>query len=210
MKISILMPTFNRPEFIRQAVDAALAQTTEIELIVKDGGESIYHLLPKDDRIIYIHSKDRGITHAMNTAMKTATGEVMCWANDDDLLLPNATEVVEREIGEAEWLYGKALTTDSVIMGGEWNYNRLLRENYIPQPAVFWKREAYELIGEMDEKNDLVSDYDYWIRLGQFGKPKVINDILATYTIHPGQITATRQFDQEIQANRVRDKAMGL
>lgn len=72
--ISVLMPTFNRPNFIRGAVEAILAQDyPDFEIIVKDGGESIEHLLPSDPRVKYIWNKDRGITDAMNQAMKAAS-----------------------------------------------------------------------------------------------------------------------------------------
>ena len=153
MKISVLIPTFNRPQFIRGAIDAILAQDySDFEIIVKDGGESIEHLLPKDDRIKYIWNKDRGITDAMNQAMKVSTGDIFVWANDDDRITSGTFQYVIDNIGDAKWAYGYIRMTngkDEIRWGEPWNYERLKKNNIVPQPSVYWTREAYEEVGEM-------------------------------------------------------------
>ena len=43
MKISALIPTFNRPQFIVNAIKAILDQDyDDFEIIIKDGGEPIH------------------------------------------------------------------------------------------------------------------------------------------------------------------------
>lgn len=207
MRISILVPTFNRPDFIVKAVEAVLNQDyQDFEIIIKDGGEPIGHLLPKDDRIKYIWNKDRGITDAMNQAMKAATGDVFVWANDDDRISEGTLKFVSKNLGKYKWGYGyiEMVKGDAgMLWGEEWDYSKLLRGNFVPQPSVYWTREAYEAVGEMDETNDLVSDYEYWLRLGSKYKPVFWNRIMAYYTIHPEQITQKIGDEQMRQARNV-------
>lgn len=206
MKISILMPTFNRPEFISNAINAILEQDyDDWELIIKDGGKPVFDLIPDDKRIIYIHGKDRGITDAMNTAMKIASGDVFNWANDDDRISAGTLQFVAENIKDYKWMYGRIFMGNSPY-GEAWNYERLKRGNIVPQPAVFWTREAIEKVGMFDESEDLVSDYEYWLRLGKYFTPLFVDRIMAYYTVHPGQITSRIQAEQLAQAARIRQK----
>lgn len=211
MKISVLIPTYNRPQFIRGAIDAILSQDGDFEIIVKDGGDSIEHLLPKDDRIKYIWNKDRGITDAMNQAMRVATGDVFVWANDDDRISEDTFKFVKQNLRK-KWGYGLIRMTngkESMLWGEPWNYEKLKRGNFVPQPSVYWTREAYEAVGEMSEENDLVSDYEYWLRLGSKFEPDFWNRIMADYTIHSDQITQKITGEQLRQAENVK-KLYGL
>lgn len=210
MKISALIPTFNRPQFIFNAVEAILNQDyKDFEIIIKDGGEPIKHLLPKDDRIKYIWNKDRGITDAMNQAMRAATGDVFVWANDDDRIAPGTFKFVSKNLKDNKWGYGfiKMINGDAgIIWGDRWNYNKLFSGNFVPQPSVYWTREAYNEVGDMDETYDLVSDYDYWFRLGRKYEPVFWDRIMAYYTLHPDQITQKIREEQSRQANEIRKK----
>lgn len=209
MKISVLIPTFNRPQFIRGAVDAILEQEGDFEIIIKDGGESIEHLLPKDPRIKYIWNKDRGITDAMNQAMKVAKGDIFVWANDDDRITPGTFKYVLENIGDAKWAYGYIKMTngkDEMRWGEEWDYKKLKQNNIVPQPSVYWTREAYEEVGEMCEEQDLTSDYEYWLRLGSKYEPKFFDRIMADYTIHKDQITQKIMGEQLKQAGETKKK----
>ena len=84
--VSCLMPTYNRPDFIRAAVSSFLAQTWEPkELIVLDDGPSIENLLPQDDRIRYSRAPKKLITgDKRNRACALAAGEILCHFDDDD------------------------------------------------------------------------------------------------------------------------------
>lgn len=208
--ISVLIPTYNRPQFIRGAVDAILSQDySDFEIIVKDGGESIEHLLPTDPRIRYIHNKDRGITDAMNQAMKAAKGDIFVWANDDDRITPGTFRYVVENIGDAKWAYGYIWMTngvDGIKWGKPWDYEALKQNNIVPQPSVYWTREAYEEVGEMCEEQDLTSDYEYWLRLGSKFEPRFFDRIMANYTIHKDQITQKIMGEQLRQANETKKK----
>lgn len=206
MKFSIIMPTYNRPKYIREAVDSILSQGVDLELIIMDGGESIKHLLPEDDRIKYFNQKDKGITDAMNNGLKIATGDILSWANDDDMLVPGILKEVEEEMKDCQWLYGKISLTSGGELGERWDKERMWKVNIVPQPSVYWSRYAFNEIGLMDEENDLASDYAYWLKLGTLYNPKFLDKIMAIYRVHDDQITSKIPTEQLAQAERVRNK----
>jgi glycosyltransferase involved in cell wall biosynthesis len=215
MKFSILMPTFRRKSYLRDAVIGLKSQVyQEWELVIKEGGNGEGHsvisdLISEDNRILYIHSKDKGITDAMNQAMRVATGDIFMWANDDDILLPETLKTVSENIGGYPWGYGKIKMTRNGQFAGEMgypvNYDQMKDGNKIPQPAVFWTREAYRAIGGMSEDQDLVSDYEYWCRLlKNFPDYKFIDSYLAEYRLHADQITTKIVSEQLRQANIIK------
>jgi len=208
IRFSILMPTFNRPTFLRKAVEAIIAQTyTDWELIVKEGGDKdVFKALEGLDlsKVTLIFNKDNGITDAMNQMLHFGSGDYFIWANDDDLLLPNALEIIANNVSGYEWGFAKIKTTEGSIHGCPCDIEGLKKGNLICQPTVFWSRNAFHIIGDMNEDFDLVSDYEYWIRLMKEFSPIFIDEVIATYTIHPQQTTKTQSALQDRQASIVR------
>jgi hypothetical protein len=96
--VSCLMPTYNRPRFVRRAVRLFLAQDhPDRELIViDDGPEPVGDLLPaNDDRIRYIRLGERATIGAKrNIAGETARGDIVMQWDDDDWYGP--TRITEQ------------------------------------------------------------------------------------------------------------------
>lgn len=213
MKFSVIMPSFNRADRIFQSVESVLNQAyTDWELIIKEGGKGegfdvIKHLL-YDKRIKYFYSQDRGISEAVNIAMREARGDIFIWCNDDDLLLPNALKTITDKIGEYKWGYGKIRMMKNGVRVREMGYpveiHQLKSGNVIPQPAVFWTRETFEKIGYMNESMQYSQDFEYWVRLmKEYPKYCFIDEILAEYTLHDGQILNKLKDKQLIEAEKV-------
>lgn len=205
-KFSILCPTQLSRKYILESIESVREQSyPNWELIIKaDESTADLSLLQGLDlkNITIILNKDSGITDAMNQMMRFSTGDVMMWMNDDDKLLPHTLQTVSESIGEFEWGFGEMLT-DRGVMGRDCNLVDLRAGNCICQPTVFWTREAYKYVGEMSTKHDLVSDYEYWIRLMRAFTPKFINKPIAYYRFHPDQITSKMTSEQLRQAREV-------
>lgn len=214
------MPTFNRREFIRSAIDAILEQDyQDWELIIQNGGESVADLMPDDTRIHLFEEKDNGITDAMNRAMKKATGDLFVWANDDDQITRGSFSYIVKNL-KKEWCYGYILMsgmgsqhtwgTDMKAFGEPSHaLDALKQNNFVPQPSVYWTRHAYEVVGEMDEEHDLTSDYAYWIKLWSNFEPQFMDRIMAKYSIHPDSITVKNTAEQMAQARKTSEKYGG-
>ena len=93
--LSIIIPTYNRPQLLARAVESALAQTIEnFEVIVVDDCSTIWNDLPENPRLRVIKlSENKGGAAARNIGVKAAKGCWITFLDDDDCLLPQMAEV---------------------------------------------------------------------------------------------------------------------
>ncbi|TVP59428.1 MAG: glycosyltransferase family 2 protein [Nodularia sp. (in: Bacteria)] len=93
--LSIIIPTYNRPQLLPRAVKSALAQTLEdIEVIVVDDASNQPVNLPAHPQLKIIRlSKNGGTAAARNIGAKTARGRWITYLDDDDELLPHMAQV---------------------------------------------------------------------------------------------------------------------
>lgn len=163
---------------------SVLAQTgTEVEYIVIDGGStdgSVATIERYASQLAYWTSeRDDGQSEALNKGLRRATGDIVGWLCSDDVLLPGAlSRVVEifRQHPDVDAVYGNAVLID--VAG---NVLRPKREidfhpwllvgdhNYIPQPAMFWRRRVHERLGYLREDLHYTMDLELWLRFGKHG-----------------------------------------
>lgn len=98
-KVSIIIPTYNVSEYLRECLDSVVKQTLkEIEIIcVNDGStddslEIIKEYAAKDDRIVIIDGPNGGYGKAMNKGLDRATGEYVGIVEPDDYIALNMYE----------------------------------------------------------------------------------------------------------------------
>ena len=93
--ISVIVPTFNRPAMLKDALASIAAQTYKpIEIIVvNDAGvdvECVVSRLGFEQRIIYLrHDTNKGLPAARNTGLKVASGDYIAYLDDDDVYYPD-------------------------------------------------------------------------------------------------------------------------
>lgn len=95
--VSVIIPTYNRADYIAQAIHSVLDQTyTNFEIIVVDDGstDDTQHLLETfTDNIRCLTTEKRGPAHARNVGMKSANGKYIAFLDSDDLYLPGKLEL---------------------------------------------------------------------------------------------------------------------
>ena len=92
-KISVILPAYNRPDYLDDAVGSILAQSIQdIELIIVNDGStnpkvlSFLELAPAlDERIRVYHQENQGPASARNTAIQKAQGKYIALNDDDDI-----------------------------------------------------------------------------------------------------------------------------
>jgi len=96
-KVSIIIPVYNGENYLREAIESALAQTYKnIEvLVVNDGStdktEEI--ALSYDDTIRYFKKENGGVATALNLGIKKMKGEYFSWLSHDDLYYPDKIKI---------------------------------------------------------------------------------------------------------------------
>ena len=96
-KISVIVPVYNVEHYVGPCLDSLLAQTySNLEILVVDDGSTDHSGIicdkyaEKDSRIRVVHQVNGGAANAKNTALRLATGELLAFADSDDLVEPDA------------------------------------------------------------------------------------------------------------------------
>jgi glycosyltransferase involved in cell wall biosynthesis len=201
--VSIITPSLNQGRFLRRTVESVLSQSyPHIEYLVLDGGstdESLAVLKSFGDRLAWVSEPDGGQAQALNKGFARARGDIRAYLNSDDVLAPAAVErMVEHFLAhaEADLVYGRANYVDETgrVLGAyrtaPYSTRRLVEDNCLCQPAVFWRARLARWVGPFDERLHCCMDYDYWLRAARAGaRFHYVDDLLACSRLHPAAKT---------------------
>jgi len=208
-KVSVIIPTYNRANYLRSAIQSVLNQTfKDLEIIVVDDASTdntrqVVHEIV-DDRIHYIaHKKNRGGARAKNTGIKNSEGEFIAFLDDDDLWIPTK---LEKQLGllnmnpEISVVYTGAWDIDKDGKVGRPLENPSLRGNIYPiilkknyvvcDSGALVKKECFDVTGLFDENLPCNQDWDLWIRMAKHFQFDYINETLVLYRIHERRISS--------------------
>ena len=99
--LSIIIPVYNKAEYLASCVDSILKQTfTDFELILVDDGSTdgsgawCDHYARSDQRVVVIHQVNQGVSAARNSGLNAAKGSYIGFADGDDQLEPDMYELL--------------------------------------------------------------------------------------------------------------------
>jgi len=179
-KVSIVTPSYNQAEFIEETIRSVLLQNyPDIEYIVIDGGStdgSVDIIRKYEPWLSYWTSEpDRGQSHAINKGWRRSNGDVVAWLNSDDLYEASAIhKIVEffQSNDDVDMVYGDCLVIDEKgrLEGSspsmEFSLEALVcNQWFISQPATFLRRRVLDEVGLINEKLNLVMDWEFWLRI---------------------------------------------
>ncbi len=182
MFFSVIIPTYNRRDFLKKAVDSVLNQTfKDFELIIVDDGsqdntkELVYSY--QDDRIIYIYQENKGPSGARNTGIKKAKAEWLCFLDSDDWWDKKKLEITYKYIKENPtykifhteeiWFRrGKFLNQKKIHKKyGGYIFDKCLGLCRVSISTVCIHKSIFEDVGLFDEELPCCEDYDFWLRV---------------------------------------------
>jgi glycosyltransferase involved in cell wall biosynthesis len=193
--VSVIIPTFNRRNWIGECLDSVLGQTYEhIEIIVIDdcSTDGTVEWLRTQDRfrgvIVHQQESNGGASVARNTAIKMAKGDLIVFIDSDDMLRPNHIETAVRHFEKDPHLglfccdSTMIDSTGNTILGSKtWhqtlseNKNITIESGYRPLRDVFsysncfpgftLRREVFEELGGFDQSIFPADDYDLALRV---------------------------------------------
>lgn len=193
IKVSVIIPTHNRPELLKKAVVSVLNQTyQDIEIIVIDDGlEKRADRIIKefnDSRIKYIqHQEEKGGSAARNTGIRVASGEFIAFLDDDDEWLPGKLAVQMAEFTNTPHdvgfcfsavtnVYSKEQKNTKVPSGmGDYFDLALRRGKTFLNVTLIIKKHVFDDIGLFDETLPSHQEADLIIRIAKKYKGIGIN-----------------------------------
>ncbi|MEM7537655.1 MAG: glycosyltransferase family 2 protein [Chloroflexota bacterium] len=198
--ISIVTPSYNQGQFIRETIESVLGQSYDrLEYFVMDGGStddtvSILKEYESDPRFHWVSEKDNGQSDAINKAWRQSQGDVVAWLNSDDTYCEDALQRVADAFAhhpDAIGVYGECMYTDAEgvpwreTFQGEVTRQAVLNLScYIDQPTVFVKLDRAKAAGMVDESFHHQMDYELWLRVGFPNDFVYIPAFLATWRAH--------------------------
>ncbi len=121
MKITVCIPTYNRPDLLKEAIESCLMQSyPPYEIIIGDDSKNDdslklvdSYILNNNVKIVYQkNAPSLGQLANVNDLMKKASGDKFVLLHDDDLLLPDALESMKQvfdEFPDVQVVYGKQI-----------------------------------------------------------------------------------------------------
>jgi hypothetical protein len=218
MTVTVVIPTFERPLFLKGAIETAFGQTyQDIQVIVVDDGsseqyaEEIVAEFPDTVRCIR-HEKNKGLSAARNTGVRKSNGKYIAFLDDDDRWhrqkIARQVEALERKkaAGLATCLVA-AVTPDNELVHCERSApsgdcsDSVLVGNQIGTPSrVVVRREAFESVNGFDESLPTKQDWDLYIRLCQEWNVAAVQDHLCFRTVHESMSSSPTALKRDKQA----------
>ncbi|HSI08095.1 MAG: glycosyltransferase family 2 protein [Rariglobus sp.] len=204
--ISVIMPAYNRQNYIAEAIGSILAQTAgRHEIIVIDDGstDNTAAVARACDPSVTCHSQpNQGIGAALNHGLRHATGEWLAFLDSDDLWAPQKTAVQLAYFDahpENDLLFGHydEFVSPEIPSGTLSTGNREtgVRPGCL-YVALMIRRETFMRVGTFSENIVLGHLLDWLARARALGlKEAMLPDVVFHRRIHPGNTTLTRRAD---------------
>lgn len=192
--VTVIVPTFNRANYINECIDSLLAQTAPaLEVIVVDDGsddDTAARLKVYGDRVRYVSKSNGGKPSAVNTGLALARGEWIWIFDDDDVALPDAIEQRLATLAEhpdagfvfSSHHFGRDGADQRIERGPLYtppNYPdsefflEVMRGCFFHLNSALVRRDFYELLGGLDVMLLSSEDYDFQIRLARVAQPAI-------------------------------------
>ena len=212
--ISIITVVKDKAEFIEETIESIKNQKYDnIQYIVIDGlsTDGSLDIIKKNINYIdyAVSEKDLGNYDAINKGLSLCTGDLIGIVNADDILLPDATEILIKYYNvypEKDFFFGSVKKHWGTLIG---YYPKKIRYSWFfytsHSTGFFIKKKAAELNGKYSLKYQYSSDFDYFYRLIVHNKCKGMatkkDEVFGIF--RPGGISATldkeKHFFEKIQ-----------
>jgi glycosyltransferase involved in cell wall biosynthesis len=185
--LSVIVPTYSRPDFLAAAIQSVLAQTVEdFECIVVDDASPEPARVPSDPRIRLVRRVENGgPAVARNTGLRLARGRYITFLDDDDLYTPDrlalALEGMQRTHLSVCWgRYLHAAAGSHRLLHG--NVQNTILESYAPHLGVVTVERA--IVPFFDERFVACEDVEWWLRLAQRAPVSTVPRIGYLFRMH--------------------------
>ncbi|GGO78360.1 glycosyltransferase family 2 protein [Nocardioides deserti] len=160
-RVSVVVPVYDVERYLSACLDSVLAQASrrvDLEVVVVDDGSPdgsgaiADEYAARDPRVRVVHTENRGLGAARNEGLRHVTGEVLAFADSDDVVPPGAYAVLLQALERT----GSDLVTGSVA---RWE------DGGLAEPP--WMRRLHAQAGAstVEEHPELLGDVFAWNKL---------------------------------------------
>jgi glycosyltransferase involved in cell wall biosynthesis len=200
--VSIVVPSFNQGQFIRETIDSILSQDYRpIEVLVMDGAskDATVDVLRSYDapELQWWSEPDRGVVDAVNKGLERARGEVVAIQSSDDVYLPGAITAAVSALraepdlglvfGDVEYIDAESHVHGRTALPPFSLYDYVGKLTFIPQPSAFFTAEAMRASGTWREEVSYAADAEFFLRIAAAYPARKIDQLFARYRYHDEQ-----------------------
>jgi GT2 family glycosyltransferase len=217
-RVSIVIPTYDRAQFLAPALACLTRQTfSEMEVVViDDGSPNAAQVRAVAESFVplvrFIRVGNAGEAAAVNRGLEAAQGEFVGFLSDDDAYAAELIEESVAALDAAPHSIGTYPDWDIVDTAGyvveahrlpEFDRALMLAAHWcLPGPGVIVRREVLLRVGGRDLTFRYVSDFDLWLRATRHGPMIHLSRKLAYWRLHASNLTtSTRR--REMAAERI-------
>jgi glycosyltransferase involved in cell wall biosynthesis len=200
--ISVIVPTYNRTQYLREALDSIFNQTyKEFEVIVVDDGSLVNvknAMAAYLDKVLLIRQPHSGLSSALNHGIKSSRGEYIAFLDDDDYWSPlflekcyhsftnnSDTDCVYTDVRYFNGTEKNVLIQRRLRRASGHIIEALIKGNFIPINSAVTRRECFNKAGLFDESLNGFMDWDMWLRIAQAGyKFHYVDEVHAYIRVH--------------------------
>lgn len=181
MKISVIIPSYNRIHTLIRAIDSVLGQDSPVDeiIVVDDGSDDgtagqISQLYPN---LRLIQQSNRGVSAARNTGINQACHAWIALLDSDDSWLPGKISQIRQAQNrhpefrlfhsDEIWIRNgvRVNAMKKHLKTGGWIFERCLPRCVISPSSVVLHRSLLQSVGLFDESLPACEDYDLWLRV---------------------------------------------
>lgn len=205
--VSIVIPTYNQANYLREALDSIIAQTyvNWETIVVNDGSrdntiEVMQEYATRDSRIRVFSKENGGISSALNYGIEQAVGDYFCWLSSDDLFYDYKLEHQIKTFRDLDdtWalIYGgydlfiqernqKIITKDVDPIESGAEFPEMLKNDFIYGCSVMIRMNIIKDIGAFHPRYRHAQDTEFWLRIASRGyRFYLLNEKLAIRREH--------------------------
>ena len=206
MKISVVIPTYNRIALVERAIDSVLMQSIKpFDIIVVDDGsdDGTSEMIQKKYRSInLVQQQNSGVSAARNNGIKHAKGDWIALLDSDDEWTEKKLEnQVNRLIKNPDYHF--CHTNEIWIRNGVRVNQKKRHQKYggyifdkcldicrISPSSTLFKKNILEHVGWFDTQLPVCEDYDLWLRITADYKILFVDELLIIkYGGHTDQLS---------------------
>jgi hypothetical protein len=183
-KVSLIIPTFNRPHLLPRAVESARRAGSDVELIVVDdaSSDSTARVCAGLSDIKYVRlDRNQGVAGARNVGLLESSGDFIAFLDDDDLRLPGSLDYQVSLLAaqpEAGLVAGGVMLADQHCVptgevaiprgkSGDLFWKVLELDLHLIPGSIVVRKECFLEVGIFDRRLAGIDDWDMWTRIAE-------------------------------------------